>query len=74
MREQGGAVPADEVEARLIKLREKKRVMNSNIASRTRLKPDRAKPKVGRNDPCPCGSGIPAAGARAIKYKFCCGK
>ncbi len=23
-------------------------------------------PKVGRNDPCPCGSGK--------KYKFCCGK
>lgn len=22
--------------------------------------------KVGRNDPCPCGSGK--------KYKFCCGK
>jgi uncharacterized protein YecA (UPF0149 family) len=24
------------------------------------------KPKVGRNDPCPCGSGK--------KYKKCCGK
>ena len=23
-------------------------------------------PKVGRNDPCPCGSGL--------KYKKCCGK
>ncbi|RLB13732.1 MAG: hypothetical protein DRG35_06440, partial [Deltaproteobacteria bacterium] len=23
-------------------------------------------PKVGRNDPCPCGSGK--------KYKYCCGR
>ena len=28
--------------------------------------PTRAQPKVGRNDPCPCGSGR--------KYKHCCGK
>ena len=26
----------------------------------------REEPKVGRNDPCPCGSGK--------KYKQCCGK
>lgn len=26
----------------------------------------RPKPKIGRNDPCPCGSGK--------KYKFCCGR
>ena len=26
----------------------------------------RKQPKVGRNDPCPCGSGL--------KYKNCCGK
>jgi uncharacterized protein YecA (UPF0149 family) len=26
----------------------------------------RGKPKVGRNDPCPCGSGK--------KYKKCCGR
>ncbi|MBW6502633.1 MAG: SEC-C domain-containing protein, partial [Bacteroidales bacterium] len=26
----------------------------------------RATPKIGRNDPCPCGSGK--------KYKKCCGK
>ena len=26
----------------------------------------RLAPKVGRNDPCPCGSGK--------KYKHCCGK
>jgi len=32
----------------------------------SRSKPVRAGPKVGRNDPCPCGSGK--------KYKHCCGK
>ena len=26
----------------------------------------RAAPKIGRNDPCPCGSGK--------KYKHCCGR
>jgi len=31
-----------------------------------KAKPVRAGPKVGRNDPCPCGSGK--------KYKHCCGK
>ena len=30
------------------------------------LEPVRTEPKVGRNDPCPCGSGK--------KYKKCCGK
>lgn len=29
-------------------------------------KPKEAEEKVGRNEPCPCGSGI--------KYKNCCGK
>jgi preprotein translocase subunit SecA len=28
--------------------------------------PERASTKVGRNDPCPCGSGK--------KFKKCCGK
>jgi len=32
----------------------------------TKQKPKRTGPKVGRNDPCPCGSGK--------KYKHCCGK
>jgi preprotein translocase subunit SecA len=32
----------------------------------SRPKPARVGPKVGRNDPCPCGSGK--------KYKQCCGK
>lgn len=30
------------------------------------VKPKKVKDKVGRNDPCPCGSGK--------KYKKCCGK
>jgi len=35
-------------------------------ASLSKPKPVKAGPKVGRNDPCPCGSGK--------KYKQCCGK
>jgi preprotein translocase subunit SecA len=34
--------------------------------SKAKAKPVRTGPKVGRNDPCPCGSGK--------KYKQCCGK
>jgi Protein of unknown function (DUF1186)/SEC-C motif len=34
-------------------------------ASRTTMQPCKAPPKVGRNEPCPCGSGK--------KYKKCCG-
>ncbi|MGA2246798.1 MAG: preprotein translocase subunit SecA [Verrucomicrobiota bacterium] len=34
--------------------------------AKARAKPVRTGPKVGRNDPCPCGSGK--------KYKQCCGK
>jgi preprotein translocase subunit SecA len=34
--------------------------------SKEKPKPVRTGPKVGRNDPCPCGSGK--------KYKQCCGK
>ena len=35
-------------------------------AGQAKPKPVRTGPKVGRNDPCPCGSGK--------KYKQCCGK
>jgi preprotein translocase subunit SecA len=35
-------------------------------ATQTKQKPVRVAPKVGRNAPCPCGSGK--------KYKHCCGK
>jgi SEC-C motif-containing protein len=35
-------------------------------AVRTGPPPIKAQPKVGRNDPCPCGSGK--------KFKHCCGR
>jgi preprotein translocase subunit SecA len=38
----------------------------ANELSKPKPKPARTGPKVGRNDPCPCGSGK--------KYKQCCGK
>jgi preprotein translocase subunit SecA len=37
-----------------------------NIYARPTTPIRREAPKVGRNDPCPCGSGK--------KYKKCCGK
>jgi hypothetical protein len=40
----------------------RKELYKQQKSSRTVVKP----PKVGRNDPCPCGSGR--------KYKQCCGK
>lgn len=39
----------------------RKELYKTEKSSKTVIKP----PKVGRNDPCPCGSGK--------KYKFCCG-
>src|ERR1035437_3103400 len=36
------------------------------VEAQAKAKPVRTGPKVGRNDPCPCGSGK--------KYKNCCGK
>ncbi|MEI2726084.1 MAG: preprotein translocase subunit SecA [Verrucomicrobiota bacterium] len=41
-------------------------VVSEAAAAVDRAKPVRTGPKVGRNDPCPCGSGK--------KYKQCCGK
>ncbi len=35
-------------------------------ASRSQAQPDARRTKIGRNDPCPCGSGK--------KYKHCCGQ
>ena len=43
----------------------KKQITNESDTS-TSKQPKRNKEKVGRNDPCPCGSGK--------KYKNCCGK
>jgi preprotein translocase subunit SecA len=41
-------------------------VVSEAVEAVTKAKPVRVGPKVGRNDPCPCGSGR--------KYKQCCGK
>jgi preprotein translocase subunit SecA len=41
-------------------------VVNEATAAMEKAKPVRSGPKVGRNDPCPCGSGK--------KYKNCCGR
>jgi preprotein translocase subunit SecA len=41
-------------------------MVSEAAAAVEKAKPIRAGPKVGRNDPCPCGSGK--------KYKQCCGK
>ena len=40
--------------------------IRANTPREEKQKPVRAEKKVGRNDPCPCGSGK--------KYKNCCGK
>ena len=41
------------------------RLLNPNKAIRDKPRaPTTANPKVGRNDPCPCGSGL--------KFKQCC--
>ncbi|MBQ9949123.1 MAG: SEC-C domain-containing protein, partial [Clostridia bacterium] len=40
--------------------------MNAQNAGTEKKKPHKTETKVGRNDPCPCGSGK--------KYKQCCGK
>ena len=41
------------------------RATQNNIAPTQKQSPVRAQKKIGRNDPCPCGSGK--------KYKKCCG-
>jgi preprotein translocase subunit SecA len=41
-------------------------VVSEAAEAMEKAKPVRTGPKVGRNDPCPCGSGK--------KYKQCCGK
>ena len=41
-------------------------IVSEAAAALDKSKPVRAGPKVGRNDPCPCGSGK--------KYKHCCGR
>ena len=41
-------------------------VVSEAAAAMEKARPVRSGPKVGRNDPCPCGSGK--------KYKHCCGR
>ncbi len=41
-------------------------VNQANISPTQKPAPAKAPKKIGRNDPCPCGSGL--------KYKKCCGK
>jgi preprotein translocase subunit SecA len=41
-------------------------VVSEAVEAVSKAKPVRVGPKVGRNDPCPCGSGK--------KFKNCCGK
>ena len=41
-------------------------VVSEAVEAVSKAKPVRSGPKVGRNDPCPCGSGK--------KHKNCCGK
>ena len=48
------------------KERPKKLLTNDTEEKTAKKKPIKKKQKIGRNDPCPCGSGR--------KYKVCCGK
>jgi preprotein translocase subunit SecA len=48
-------------------------MVSEAAAAVEKAKPVRSGPKVGRNDPCPCGAIDPATGKRK-KYKHCCGK
>ncbi len=45
---------------------EQKNIKTNDGKESTKSTPKKASPKIGRNDPCPCGSGK--------KYKQCCGK
>ncbi len=57
----------DDVERMEEEQRKRKVIMNRNDEGDQPAKPvTRDEPKVGRNDPCPCGSGK--------KYKKCCAK
>lgn len=44
----------------------KKQTVSKKELKTEKVMPEKTEPKVGRNDPCPCGSGK--------KYKKCCGK
>jgi preprotein translocase subunit SecA len=59
----GGATSGTESDAQPARASD---VVSEAAAAVEKAKPVRVGPKVGRNDPCPCGSGK--------KYKQCCGK
>ena len=61
--EQGGLKDIHHETAKFIKENDEWLYSEGSIAARTVV---RSTPKVGRNDPCPCGSGK--------KYKHCCGR
>ncbi len=48
-------------------------MVSEAMAATDKARPVRTGPKVGRNDPCPCGAVDPTTGKRK-KYKHCCGK
>jgi preprotein translocase subunit SecA len=47
-------------------------MVSEAMAATEKAKPVRSGPKVGRNDPCPCGAVDSTTGKRK-KYKHCCG-
>ena len=49
-----------------IEREEVKNIKTNDGKEGVKSKPKKAEKKIGRNDPCPCGSGR--------KYKQCCGK
>ena len=61
----GGPSMTDLVAAGVDQRREPQQNMQTNRASGSAREPVRVGARVGRNDPCPCGSGK--------KYKKCCG-
>ena len=60
----GGTTPPRAAGA--LRQKGQRRGQRSRGGAAEKAKPVRTGPKVGRNDPCPCGSGK--------KYKQCCGK
>jgi len=62
----GGGTTTGSTQAQAPGRQEASDIVSEAAAAVEKAKPVRVGPKVGRNDPCPCGSGK--------KYKHCCGK
>jgi preprotein translocase subunit SecA len=62
----GGASPAPQASSGGAPSRKASDVVSEAAEAQSKAKPVRNVPKVGRNEPCPCGSGK--------KYKQCCGQ